>query len=276
MSGLSASSYYYSPKVPREKREQDDAMYRALIEKVQEEFPASGYRTVQEYLQRSGVRIGERKLRRIMGKFGLWAEVKKAFVVTTDSNHDFEVYPNLIRGMRVTGSNQVWASDITYIRIKNGFVYLAVILDLFSRKVIGWAISKHIDEALTLNALRMAIRRRKPPRQVIHHSDRGVQYVSRRYVKLLKRLGFYVSNSSTGNPYDNAFAESFMKTLKRQEVYLANYETLIDVAENLPRFIEEIYNQKRVHSSLDYLTPNELEEIEKKGDTDISRFSVDL
>lgn len=276
MSGLSASSFYYSPKVPREKREQDDAIYRSLIEKVQEEFPASGYRTVQEYLQRSGIKIGERKLRRIMGKFGLWAEVKKAFVKTTDSNHDFEVYPNLIRGMRVTGSNQVWAADITYIRIRNGFVYLAVILDLFSRKVIGWAISKHIDEALTLNALRMAIRRRKPPRQVIHHSDRGVQYVSRRYVKLLKRLGFYVSNSSTGNPYDNAFAESFMKTLKRQEVYLANYETLIDVAENLPRFIEEIYNTKRVHSSLDYLTPNELEEIEKKGDTDISRFSVDL
>lgn len=276
MSALSTSSFYYDPRVPREQREHDDAWLRSLIEQIQEEIPGSGYRPVLKYLRRNEVKIGERKLRRIMGKYGLWAEVKKAFVVTTDSDHDFETYPNLIRGMRVTGSNQVWVSDITYIRIKNGFVYLAVILDLFSRKVVGWAISKHIDEELTLNALRMAIRRRKPPRGVIHHSDRGVQYVSKRYVKLLKRLGFHVSNSSTGNPYDNAFAESFMKTLKRQEVYLANYETFLDVAENLPRFIEDIYNEKRVHSSLDYLTPHELEELEKKGDEDISRFSVDL
>jgi putative transposase len=276
MSALSTSSFYYSPKVPREMREEDDAKFRNLIEKVQEEVPRSGYRTVQQYLQRSGVKIGERKLRRIMGKFGLWAEVKRAFVITTDSEHDYEVYPNLIRGMRVSGSNQVWASDITYIRIKNGFVYLAVILDLFSRKVIGWATSKHIDQELTLNALRMALRRRKPPRGVIHHSDRGVQYVCERYTKLLRRLGFHLSNSSKGNPYDNAFLESFMKTLKRQEVYLANYETYLEVTENVPRFIEEIYNQKRVHSSLEYLTPNELEEIEKIGVEDIHRFSVDL
>lgn len=273
---LSPSSFYYDPKVPRHKREEDDAMYRNLIEQVQEEFPGSGYRSVQRYLHRSGVKIGERKLRRIMGKYGLWAEVKRAFVLTTDSNHDFETYPNLIRGMQVTGSNQVWVSDITYIRIKNGFVYLAVIIDIFSRKVVGWAISKRIDEELTLNALRMAIRRRKPQRGVIHHSDRGVQYVSRRYVRLLKRLGYHVSNSSTGNPYDNAFAESFMKTLKRQEVYLANYETYLDVVENLPRFIEEIYNERRVHSSIEYFSPNELEEIEKKGEEDLSRFSVDL
>lgn len=276
MSGLSSSSFYYHPKVPREQREQDDAHYRDLVERAQEAIPGSGYRPVLKYLHRDGVRIGERKLRRIMGKYGLWAEVKRAFMVTTDSNHDFETYPNLIRGMRVTGSNQVWASDITYIRIKNGFVYLAVILDLFSRKVIGWALSKRIDEQLTLSALRMAIRGRRPPRGVIHHSDRGAQYVSRRYVKLLKRLGFHVSNSSTGNPYDNAFAESFMKTLKRQEVYLAGYETFLEVVANLPRFLEEVYNQKRVHSSLNYLTPNELEELEKKGEEDISRFCVDL
>lgn len=273
---LSPSSFYYKPKRDRAERERQDADLRNLIEQVQAAIPGSGYRQVQDQLHRAGIRVGERRIRNVMGKFGLWAEIKRAWVKTTDSNHDFKLYPNLISGMKITGTNQVWASDITYIRIRNGFVYLAVVLDLFSRKVIGWAISKRIDTDLALNALRMAIRARKPPRGVIHHSDRGVQYVSHRYVKLLERLGFHLSNSSKGNPYDNAFVESFMKTLKRQEVYLGNYETFLEVMENVPRFIEEVYNSKRGHSSIDYLTPNELEEMEKMKSNELSRFEVNL
>jgi putative transposase len=276
MIGLSPSSYYYSPKKSREEREKERAEIRGFIEEIQKEFPKAGYRSVQRYLLRDGKKIGERRLRSVMGEYGLWAEVKRAFVKTTDSNHNYALYPNLISGMTVTGVNQVWAADITYIRIQNGFVYLAVILDLFSRKVIGWAISKRIDETLTLNALRMALRRRRPPKGVIHHSDRGVQYVSKRYVKLLKRLGFHLSNSSKGNPNDNAFVESFMKTLKQNEVYLANYQTYLDVVENLPDFLEEVYNKKRVHSGIDYLTPDELELKIQQQPEMASRFELTL
>jgi putative transposase len=273
---LPPSSFYYKPRRDRAERERQDAELRSLIEKVQAEIPGSGYRQVLDQLRRSGILVGERRVRNVMAKFGLWAEVKRAWVATTDSNHDYQLYPNLISGMKITGTNQVWASDITYIRIKNGFVYLAVILDLFSRKVIGWSLSRHIDTELCLNALRMALRMRKPPRGVIHHSDRGVQYVSDRYVRLLTKLGFHLSNSSKGNPYDNAFVESFMKTLKRQEVNLASYETLLDVLENVPHFIEEVHNAKRGHSSIDYLTPNELELMEKLDSNKTSRFEVNL
>jgi len=273
---LSSSSFYYKPKLDRAEREKMEADLRDKIEGVQKTFSQAGYRTVQEYLERDGVRVGERRLRTVMGKYGLWAKVKRAFVATTDSNHSFALYPNLISGMTVTGPDQVWATDITYIRIRNGFVFLAVVIDLFSRRVIGWSISKKIDTNLSLNALRMAIRRRRPKRGVVHHSDRGVQYVSRRYVALLKRLGFHLSNSAAGNPYDNAFVERFMRTLKQEEVYLANYETYLDVIENLPRFIEEIYNEKRVHSSLGYLTPNELEAMVKKDPATAGPFALTL
>lgn len=273
---LSPSSFYYKPKVSREERERQQTEIRGFIESVQKEFPRSGYRRVGEYLRRQGVRVGERRLRGVMKKYGLWAEIKKAFVKTTDSNHRFKLYPNLLPGMKLTSTNQVWATDFTYIRVSNGFVYLAVILDLFSRKVIGWAVSKRIDTELALNALRMALRRRKPPRGVIHHSDRGVQYVSHRYVRLLKRLGFHLSNSAKGNPYDNAFVESFMKTLKQEEVYLASYETYLDVIENLPNFIEEVYNKKRIHSGIGYLTPEELETAVQQQPEVASRFELTL
>lgn len=171
---------------------------------------------------------------------------------------------------------QVWAADLTYIRIVNGFVYLAVILDLFSRKVIGWAISRHIDAELALAALCQAIQTREPPAGCVHHSDRGVQYLGKEYVGLLTEHKFAISNSAKGNPYHNAFAESFMKTLKQEEVYLANYETYLDVLENLPSFIEEVYNEKRVHSGIDYLTPSELEEKIKLDPTLAGRFVLQL
>ena len=200
-----------------------------------------------------------------MRENGLFAQIKRAFVITTDSNHEHMVYPNLLPEMAVTGIDQVWLSDITYIRIKNGFVYLAVILDVYSRRVVGWALSKNIDTALTVEALSAAIENRKPKPGIIHHSDRGVQYLSEEYTSLLKANGFHISCSRKGNPYDNAWAESFMKTLKREEVYLWHFETFVDVQNRLPFFLEEVYNKKRLHSSLGYLTPEEFEEKSKSN-----------
>lgn len=276
MMGLSPSTFYYEPKRARESREREDAALRDAIEAIQVEHPTAGYRRVQVYLRRRGRFVGERRIRRIMKQFSLQAEIKRAFVHTTDSNHSHRVYPNLLPGRRLTGIDQAWGADLTYIRIANGFVYLAVILDIFSRRVIGWAISKHIDAELALAALKQAIAQRRPPPGCIHHSDRGVQYLCKDYVALLNENKFAISNSAKGNPYHNAFVESFMKTLKQEEVYLANYETYLDVLENLPAFIEEVYNEKRVHSGIDYLTPSELEERIKIDPSLASRFVLEL
>lgn len=275
MMQLNPGTYYHRPKISREECERLDADLRGQVEHVQMGFPSAGYRTVRQYLFRQGIRVGERRLRRVMNKFGLKARIKRAFVRTTDSNHSHRVYPNLTKGMVVTGVDQIWVADITYIRIDNGFVYLAVILDLFSRRVVGWSLSKQIDGDLTTAALRMAIGQRKPKPGIIHHSDRGAQYLCSQYVELLKENRFHISNSTKGNPYDNAFAESFMKTLKQNEVYLGSYQTYLDVIENLPAFIEEVYNKKRVHSRLEYLTPIEVEELEKSGKLD-GRFDLEI
>ncbi len=279
MIGLSSSAFYYAPLVPREEREKQDADLRDQIERIQTEHSQSGYRTMLHYLRRSGVQgVGERKLRRIMKKYDLHARLKRAFVTTTDSNHSHRVYPNLLPGRTVMGLDEVWTVDLTYIRIGNGFVYLAIVLDLYSRRVIGWSVSKRIDGDLAVAALRMAIGQRKPKPGCIHHSDRGVQYLCNEYVKLLEEHGFWISNSAKGNPYDNAWTERFMRTLKQEEVYLANYETYLDVIENLPKFIEEVYNEKRVHSGINYLTPVEFEEMIRKdpSNPDNRRFDLPL
>jgi transposase InsO family protein len=262
---LSTSTYYYNPKVSREVRATEESEIRDAIEKVHLKLPKSGYRTMLWYVRRQGYKIGESRLRRIMKENNLQAKIKKKFIKTTNSEHDEKVHPNLLPEMAVDNVNQVWVSDITYVRILTGFVFVAVVMDIFSRKVIGYAISEKIDHQLTLEALQMAIMKRSPKTGVIHHSDRGVQYLCKEYVALLNAYQFHISCSRRGNPYDNAFCESFMKTLKSNEVDLKQYVSIMDVVTNVSKFIDEIYNNERVHSKIGYVTPNEFETLIKSG-----------
>jgi len=258
---LARSTFYRKPKSasPDAIRSEADLMDR--IEAVCLEFPRYGYRRVTAQLRREKFLVNHKRVLRLMRESDLLCRVKRRWVKTTDSKHGYPRYPNLIRELMVSHLNQVWLSDITYIRIQSGFVYLAAILDAFSRRVIGYAISARLDTSLTLEALRMAIAWRRPGPGVIHHSGQGVQYAATDYVDGLEHYGFSISMARRGNPYDNARMESFFKTLKQEEVYLYEYETLDDVLARLPYFIEDVYNHKRLHSALGYVPPDEFEEI---------------
>ena len=219
-----------------------------------------GYRRIAAELRRRGMRVNHKRVLRMMRKDNLLAIKRRRFVVTTDSNHTVEVYLNLASRMRLTGIDQLWVADITYIRLKAEFVYLAVILDGFSRKVVGWALDRTLGNRLTITALEHATAQRRPRPGLVHHSDRGLQYARAEYVVMLEKYGIVPSMSRPANPYDNASCESFMKTLKQEEIYANRYENLEQLRANIEEFIEEYYNRQRLHSALGYRSPAEFEQ----------------
>jgi putative transposase len=260
--GLARSTYYYRLRQKSLAAKKGEADLRDRIEQIVLESARYGYRRVTYQLRREGYEVNHKRVARLMREQSLQCQVKRRWVKTTDSDHGHRVYPNLVKGLKVRGRNQVWVADISYIRIVTGFLYLAVVLDLFSRKVIGWALSEQIDAQLTLAALRMALEERGSVEGCIHHSDRGVQYACHAYVEEVEAAKMRISMARKGNPYDNAAAESFMKTLKCEEVYLWDYQSVEDVKRRIPYFLQEVYNQKRLHSALGYLTPEEFEQAE--------------
>jgi len=270
--GVSRSGYYgylesknNMAKIKKEKEE----IVKNQIEQIVLKFPRYGYRRITRELIRRGFNINHKPVLRIMGENDLLCKHKKKFVVTTDSNHDLKIYPNLLKFKNRNGEweklavakiNQVWVSDITYISLTSGgFVFLAVILDLHSRKIVGWNLGENLSTELIVSALQMAISTRKPPAGLIHHSDRGVQYCSGEYTGILKTNNFLISMSRKGNPYDNAVCESFNKTLKWDEVRLNEYENYLEAKLRIDNFIKVTYNQERLHSSINYRTPEEFE-----------------
>ncbi len=236
-----------------------NASLRDAIERLVLEFPGYGYRRVTKALQRDGWAINHKRVLRVMREESLLCQLERRFVRTTDSTHTLRTYPNLLTALAPVRADQAWVADSTYIRLPTTFVYLACVLDAWSRRCVGWELSRAIDTTLTLAALDRALASRHPAPGLIHHSDRGVQYASAAYTARLHDAGAQVSMSAVGNPYDNAKAESFFKTLKREEVYLNNYQTFREAEDNLGRCIGDVYNAKRLHSSLGYLPPIEFE-----------------
>ena len=234
---------------------------RQTIEGIALEMPNYGYRSITAELQRRGLLVNRKHVLRLMRQDNLLCRRKRSFVATTNSNHSLKVFPNLARELTVTAVDQLWVADITYIRLPREFVYLAVVLDAFSRRVIGWALDRHLTTALTLKALQQALATRTVTASLVHHSDRGVQYAAADYVSLLIKHQIRISMSRPGNPYDNAKAERFMRTLKYDEVHLSDYQTLIEARASIRRFIEDVYNRKRLHSALGYRPPVEFEQL---------------
>jgi len=253
-------SGYYSWK-NAEPPPDPDREFRMAIQDVALEFPGYGYRRIAKALRRKQVVINHKKVLRLMREENILCKRKSFKPHTTNSNHDYPLYPNLTKDLVVTRINQVWVSDITHIEIGDGYVYLAVIIERYSRKCIGWELSRRIDTDLALNSLNMAIANREVfgLKGLIHHSDRGVQYASIKYVERVQEVGMVVSMTESGNPRENAYAESFMKTLKVEEVYLKEYRTFDEAYNNIQHFIEDVYNAKRLHSSIGYKPPNEME-----------------
>ena len=257
--GLSRATYYRwqgAAPVPDQEME-----VRAQIQDIAVEMPAYGYRRITYELQRRGFVVNHKRVLRLMREDNLLCLRKRSLVRTTDSAHAWAVYPNLLPTLTVNGLDQLWVADITYVRLPQEFVYLAVLLDAYSRRCIGWALERYLDAELALAALRIALATRAIRPGMVHHSDRGVQYASQAYTNLLRAHGIRISMSRTGNPYDNAQAESFIKTLKYEEVHLFEYQNFAEARERIGQFIEDVYNRRRLHSALGYRPPAEFERL---------------
>jgi transposase InsO family protein len=258
LAGVSRAGFYRSlqDRAPLE----EDMEVRSVIQQIAIEHRRRyGYRRISAELRRRGMLVNHKRVLRILGEDNLLAVQPRAFVVTTDSDHDLEVYLNLASRMKLTGLNQLWVADITYIRLQSEFVYLAVVLDAFSRKVVGWSLDRTLASRLPVTALEQAIAERQPAPGLVHHSDRGVQYASEEYIGILQKHQMIPSMSRPANPYDNAGCESFLKTLKREEIYANDYRDLEHLRANIEAFIEQYYNRCRLHSALGYRPPEEFE-----------------
>jgi transposase InsO family protein len=247
---LSRSSYYYRPQLP------DDETLQAAIREVAGEFPTYGYRRVTAELQRRGWNANRKRVARLMQEMGLTAKIKPKRRRTTNSEHPYPRYANLVQDMLIVRPDQVWVADITYVRLGREFVYLAVLMDVFTRSIRGWHLGHSLDQELTLTALQKALADRRPE---IHHSDQGLQYAATDYTQLLRDRGAQISMAEVGEPTQNGYAERLMRTIKEEEVDLSEYEDYYDAYRQIGRFLEDVYMRKRVHSSLKYLTPVEFE-----------------
>lgn len=255
---VSRAGFYrhYQEHQPR----QADVELRDVIQRIVLENRLYGYRRVTAELGHRGVVVNHKRVLRLMRADNLLAVRKQRFVFTTDSQHGYAVYPNLAARLQLTGIDQLWVADITYVRLRESFLYLAVVMDAYSRRVVGWELGEDLRAELALGALNRALVDRRIAPGIVHHSDRGVQYCCLAYVEKLQAYGFAISMSRTGNPYDNAKAESFIKTLKAEEVYLRQYRNQEEARASIQHFIEEIYNRKRLHSSLGYWSPEAFEQ----------------
>ena len=254
---VNRSTYYRNWK-KREPNEERMAV-RDAIQRQALKDRHCGYRRVWLALKREGWIVNHKRVLRLMREDNLLSIRRRRFVVTTDSEHHWRIYPNLARYMVLTDINQLWVADITYVRLRNEFIYLAVILDVYSRRVVGWSMDRKLESRIAIEALEMALKQRRPGPGLVHHSDRGVQYASNEYVQRLEARAVTISMSRAGNPYDNAWAESFMKTLKAEEVNAARYRDLDQATASIGTFIEQVYNVGRMHSALGYKSPAEFE-----------------